>query len=132
MTLTPEERARFCNDVATRHPDDYESIIAAEIRAAIADATRWIPVSERLPENAENVNVLLSDVNQLRLAGQYAPGGWGVWGFSQDNLDSMDAIVVAWQPMPPPLAFDNDTEGDVWNAFVHTQRYTPPPTKEQP
>ena len=101
MTLTPEERARFCSDVIANHPDDHESIIAAEIRAAIAEATRWIPVDERLPENAETVNVLFSDVGQSRMAGQYTRRGWGVWGLAQDDPDGPDPSVVAWQPMPP-------------------------------
>ena len=97
---TPEERTqRIYKGIDFDYGD--EAMIAAEIRAAVADATRWIPVSERLPDNRETVIVLLSDVNQLRLAGQYASGGWGVWGFSHDNLDSMDASVIAWQPMPP-------------------------------
>ena len=76
---------------------------AAEIRAAVADATRWIPVGERLPANGETVNVLLSDVKQSRMAGQYTQRGWGVWGLAQDDPDGPDPSVVAWQPMPPLL-----------------------------
>ena len=52
---TPEERARFC--VIAGHPNDHESIIAAEIRAAIAEATRWIPVGERLPEYGDLIEL---------------------------------------------------------------------------
>ena len=97
---TPEERAqRIYKSIDFDYGD--EAMIAAEMRAAVAEALRWIPVSERVPDNRETVIVLLSDVNQLRLAGQYASGKWGVWGFSHDDPDGPDPSVVAWQPMPP-------------------------------
>ena len=104
---TPEERAsRAVDGTLSVYRkldiyDDFQNAIAAELRAAVAEATRWIPVSERLPDTSETVNVLLSDVNQSRMAGQYTRRGWGVWGLAQDDPDGPDPSVVAWQPMPP-------------------------------
>ena len=57
---TPEERAatiyaEIDQPWSTSTID--EAMIAAEIRAAIADALRWIPVGERLPANGDLIEL---------------------------------------------------------------------------
>ena len=55
---TPEERAAKIYDEMTPTPSQFHiAMIAAEIRAAIADALRWIPVSERVPANGDLIEL---------------------------------------------------------------------------
>lgn len=86
--------------------------------------TGWIPVSERLPENTEPVNITwvnrkpepyYADIKDKPFAatGHYCNGRW--WWYSavcQDYLDEYgkcdmdemdgDIEVVAWMPLPEP------------------------------
>ena len=58
MTPTPEERAAKIYDEMTPTPSQsHIAMIAAEIRAAVADALRWIPVDERVPANGDLIEL---------------------------------------------------------------------------
>lgn len=85
---------------------------------------RWIPVSERLPENTEPVNITwvnrkpepyYADIKDkpFTATGHYCNGKW--WWYSalcQDYLDEYgeckmdemdgDIEVIAWMPLPEP------------------------------
>ena len=84
MTPTPEERADHIYDVTvwqyvhTKRDSAYKSIIiehiAAEIRAAIADATRWIPVSERLPAYGDLIELGWAGLPVARITKFYSIG----------------------------------------------------------
>lgn len=87
--------------------------------------SRWIPVSERLPDNTDPVNITwvnhdpvsyYADIKNKPFAatGHYCNGRW--WWYSvacQDYLDEYghcdvdamdDAIeVIAWMPLPEPM-----------------------------
>ena len=91
---------------------------------------RWIPVSERLPDNTDPVNITwvnhdpksyYADIKDkpFTATGHYCNGRW--WWFSvvcQDYLDEYghcdfdamdDAIeVIAWMPMPMPYEKENE------------------------
>lgn len=92
--------------------------------------SRWIPVSERLPDNTDPVNITwvnhdpksyYADIKDklFTATGHYCNGRW--WWFSvtcQDYLDEYghcdfdamdDAIeVIAWMPMPMPYEKENE------------------------
>ena len=62
----------------------------------------WIPVAERLPENAEDV--LFCDEYGYICIGDYWGGRW-----KTDNGGGLSNRVVAWMPLPEPYEEeDND------------------------
>lgn len=63
-------------------------------REAGADQ-RWIPCSERLPENAMNVIAQFSDgtVTELRYAGN---------GIFEGIYEYSTRVIIAWMPLPEP------------------------------
>lgn len=89
--LSPERIGEIC--------DETESIIADEIHAAIAEATRWIPVAERLPEPGDEVLIYAADEGFAYL-GCYSPHNksWCADGVIDDVLHG----ATHWQPLPPP------------------------------
>lgn len=60
-----------------------------------ADAIKWIPVSERLPEMSEDILILLDDYKNMSV-GHYdiTDGEW--------YADVPFYDVVAWMPLPKP------------------------------
>ena len=67
---------------------------------------KWIPVSERLPEDGCGVLVTVNGkhnniifVNALEIAEYRNTEGWIIEGY----LDWLDPNVIAWQPLPEPL-----------------------------
>ena len=91
---------------------DLESRIA-ELPSADVRENRWIPVSEKLPENHEEVLIYLSS-NRITIGlynshvlplAPYKPIGWGVNAQTAiHNFCSDD--VVAWMPLPEPYKAD--------------------------
>lgn len=69
--------------------------------------SKWIPCSERLPENAMNVIAQFSSgtVTELRYAGN---------GIFEGIYDYSTKVIIAWMPLPEPCR-QND-EGDGGNA----------------
>lgn len=66
---------------------------------------KWIPVSERLPEEGYGVLVTVSGkhdniifVNALEIAEYRNTEGWIIEGY----LDWLDPDVTAWMPLPEP------------------------------
>ena len=109
-----------------------ESIEALMAEGEIYDIeySRWIPVSERLPNNTDPVNITWVNHNPesyyadikdkpFTATGHYCNGRW--WWYSascQDYLDEYghsdvdvmdDAIeVIAWQPLPEPYRAESE------------------------
>ena len=68
-------------------------------------ASGWIPVTEKLPENGCGVLVTVNGkhsnitfVNALEIAEYRNTEGWIIEGY----LDWLDPNVIAWQPLPEP------------------------------
>ena len=84
-----------------------EDDLATEIKK-LPSADKWIPVTERLPENSKNVLVTYTSFDMQEgnirrgiLIGYYAQGEW----FFENSSEE----VVAWMPLPKPYEEgDND------------------------
>ena len=81
------------------HREHYESIDpvneACRMGMEALERARWIPCSERLPENAMNVIAQFSDgtVTELRYAGN---------GIFEGIYEYSTRVIIAWMPLPEP------------------------------
>ena len=108
--MTKQEAIEILNKNA---PKSDPRLCALELCSAIYVVTKalqeperkWIPVSERLPEDGCGVLVTVNGkhnniifVNALEIAEYRNTEGWIIEGY----LDWLDPNVIAWQPLPEP------------------------------
>ena len=108
--MTKQEAIEILNKNA---PKSDPRLCALELCSAIYMVTkalqekerRWIPVSERLPDNGYGVLVTVNGkhnnitfVNALEIAEYVNTEGWIIEGY----LDWLDPDVTAWMPLPEP------------------------------
>lgn len=95
---------------------DQEQIEALNVAIqALEHKTEWIPVSERLPEDHENVLIYLSSnqitiglYNSHRLPFMDKPIGWGA---DEPHNWSSDE-VIAWMPLPEPYKAESEVSDE--------------------
>ncbi len=68
---------------------------AEELRSNSEATSKWVPCSERLPENAMNVIAQFSSgtVTELRYAGN---------GIFEGIYEYSTKVIIAWMPLPEP------------------------------
>ena len=102
-------------DAIYLYTDEKEAEAKAEqlLRQRNRLKSRWIPVTERLPENDDYV--LMSFENfSLPLVGRYVDDGklGGAWYlgdcFDEDTCLANDLFVNAWMPLPEPYREDEE------------------------
>lgn len=79
-------------------------IAKSVILKALEQKPRWIPVSERLPEDSGNYLIAIADSNYTN--GQYFKISW--FYPSDKGWSYRNAAVIAWMPLPEP--FEGNTK----------------------
>ena len=130
--MTREEKIAVLRDIIDGeiiHPQVRKDIGTWAIKA-LEQEPKWIPVSERLPDNTDPVSITwvnhdpesyYADIKDksFTATGHYCNGRW--WWYSvtcQDYLDEYgrcdidamnDAIeVIAWMPLPEPYKAESE------------------------
>lgn len=131
MTLTTEQAINELNDMLAFEIDEFgevpetEEAVDMAIKALKESKTgKWVPVSERLPENLIPVNITWVNHNPapyyagikdkpFTATGVYFNGQWYWWStlctdmlaeYSHNHDDIVDdgIEIIAWQPLPEP------------------------------
>lgn len=63
---------------------------------------RWIPCSERLPEDEQNVLVTYKTTDKIHLCQYHDDGSKNPWYSYIDQCRAHMNVVLAWMPLPEP------------------------------
>lgn len=80
--------------------DDMKEALDMAIKAL--EQTRWIPVSERLPEESLNSVIGLDAYRERCVFVQYIDGHFQIMG----KAESFD--IIAWMPLPQPYKEESE------------------------
>jgi hypothetical protein len=105
----PEE---FYVAIESAHPSRAVAMIAARDADIRAEAVRWIPVGEALPEFRARVLVWVPDWKDAIVSGRYQDGASWFWEWPDESSLWNDS-VTHWMPLPdcPPAAERSDADG---------------------
>lgn len=78
---------------------------------------KWIPVSERLPEDGQSV--LFCDIENDIMLGYHIKGRPNTH-FSQDGTFGDTKDVIAWMPLPEPYIEESEGTDDVYTKNMCT------------
>ena len=94
-----------CGDISNRWGKDGEEVEKMAIKALAQ--TRWIPVSERVPEDGEEVLCFLGSEEMAVLfrRNDWGQNEWVDGGFATGSYD-----VVAWMPLPLPFRAESEVD----------------------
>lgn len=94
-----------CGDISNRWGKDGEEVEKMAIKALAQ--TRWIPVSERVPEDGEEVLCFLGSEEMAVLfrRNDWGQDEWVDGGFATGSYD-----VVAWMPLPLPFRAESEVD----------------------
>lgn len=110
--MTKEEIIEFCEmkaELEAENEDIYEAIIKA------LEQTRWIPVSERLPEERNHylITIEIDGMNGCKpyyeIQTSWYSGKEFVVEYKDDGLVAKKS-VIAWMPLPEPYKAESESE----------------------
>lgn len=120
--MTPQEAINHGKEQLEIFGGEHKEFIELAVKAL--EQTRWIPVSERLPEVMDGSNDECSDDVLICVADDeyitistgfygYYPrsksqqGWWSMWAYGCHQLDSKYK-VIAWMPLPQPYKAESE------------------------
>lgn len=106
-----DKRMIYAEDAIDALAHEWDGMVTSvfDVIKSLPSAQRWIPVSERLPEEKQDVllafkhNMVVGFWEDILDNGEpawYANSGDG-WMTGTESVDS-DGIPIAWMPLPEP------------------------------
>ncbi len=80
---------------------------ALDMAIKALEQTRWIPVSERLPEEYDRV-LCATNAEEIFIANYLGKMNDGVDCFDDDDGMMWEGDVVAWMPLPEPYKAESE------------------------
>jgi len=97
--MTREEAIHYLERIKNEYDCSYEEDALAMAIRALEQEPKWIPVSERLPDDEEDV--LFCDLFGDIMLG-YHPRDWKSTHFAERGSCEFQKNVAAWMPLPKP------------------------------
>ena len=79
-----------------------------ELFRLIHAASHWIPVTERLPEDGENVLVTYKTTDKIHPCQYHDDGSRNPWYSYIDQCRAHMNVVLAWMPLPKSYKGEED------------------------
>lgn len=98
--MTNEEALKILDTI----PTISEQVDALEMAIKALEQTKWIPVSERLPEDRREVLVTAywHETYQVMMASYFGDGLWWCVPFNNCGEHTQRLKPKAWMPLPTP------------------------------
>ena len=69
---------------------------------------KWIPVSERLPEDGQNILVTYKTTDKIHPCQYHDDGSRNPWYSYIDQCRAHMNVILAWMPLPEPYREEGD------------------------
>lgn len=106
---------RIRDRLMTTNSKQYEALTIAISSLEKQEQDRWIPVTERLPEETDEVlTTYINNGNRkkryVETATYYPDGGDGTWSSPWDEYRAAGTVVevLAWRPLPKPYKLEDE------------------------
>lgn len=91
------------DEIREKSKDDF--IALCEDESSSENQNKWIPVSERLPEDNEEVLCFLESEEMAVLSRQ---NNWGQYEWVDGGFATGSYDVIAWMPLPKPYKAESE------------------------
>lgn len=81
---------------------EWAETVRMAIKALKQPEPQWIPVTERLPEDEQNVLVTYKTTDKIHPCQYHADGSKNPWYSYIDQCRAHMNVVLAWMPLPEP------------------------------
>ena len=89
-------------DINRKYKMELLGMITAIMQKHDEDVQHWIPCSERLPEDEQNVLVTYKTTDKIHPCQYHADGSKNPWYSYIDQCRAHMNVVLAWMPLPEP------------------------------
>lgn len=125
--MTIDDAIRFCKIESERMKNQRGSEFIQELQLAesskrfgqmtewltelkqLREQTRWIPVSERLPEDEQEI-LFSTKTGRVQIGKYHDDDSANQWYSYRDKCRAWNNVVTAWMPLPEPYAESEEEE----------------------
>lgn len=109
MRMTNERAKELLQEQIDRYGQEYdaEGIEALETAINVLEQTRWIPVSERLPEDEQEI-LFSTKMGRVHSGKYHDDDSANQWYSHEDKCRAWNNVVTAWMPLPEPYKAESE------------------------